>query len=66
MGILQSGVELYDGFSPVLNNIINALNLTVSAFGDMQRISGNDVDTRSLDGAWGSRKQGDHGDARAQ
>ena len=52
MGILQSGVELYDGFSPVLNNIINALNLTVSAFGDMQRISGNDVDTRSLDGAW--------------
>ncbi len=51
MGTLQSGVELYDGFTAPLMNIVNALNLTVSAFEDMQRMSGNEIDTASLDGA---------------
>lgn len=51
MGTLQSGIELYDGFSAPLYGIINALNLTVSAFEDMQRISGNQIDTSSIDGA---------------
>ena len=51
MGTLRSGVELYDGFTAPLNNIINALNLTVSAFADMQKISGNEIDTSSIDGA---------------
>lgn len=51
MGTLRSGVELYDGFTAPLNNIINALNLTVSAFADMQKISGNEIDTSSIEGA---------------
>ncbi|MCI8811545.1 MAG: hypothetical protein HFF84_15930 [Oscillibacter sp.] len=51
MGTLQSGIELYDGFSAPLYSMINALNLTVSAFEDMQRISGNQIDTSSIDGA---------------
>ena len=50
-GGIQTGVELYDGFTAPLNNIINAINLTVSAFEDFQRISGNEIDTTSLDGA---------------
>ena len=50
MGTLQSGIELYDGFTAPLNNIITALNLTVSAFENMQRVSGNEIDTRSLEG----------------
>ena len=51
MGTLQSGIELYDGFSAPLYSMINALNLTVSVFEDMQRISGNQIDTSSIDGA---------------
>lgn len=48
---IQTGVQLYDGFTGPLTNIVNALNLTVSAFEDMQRASGNDIDTRSIEGA---------------
>lgn len=50
-GGIQTGVELYDGFTAPLNNIISAINLTVSAFEDFQRISGAEIDTASLDGA---------------
>lgn len=51
MGTLQSGIELYDGFSAPLYSMINALNLTVSAFESMQQISGNQIDTAAIDGA---------------
>ncbi len=51
MASIQTGVQLYDGFTGPLTNIVNALNLTVSAFEDMQRASGNDIDIRSIEGA---------------
>lgn len=49
MASIQTGVELYDGFTGPLTSIVNALNLTVSAFEDMQRASGNEIDTRTMD-----------------
>jgi hypothetical protein len=51
MGTLQSGIELYDGFSPVLNGIINSINSTVSVFEDLQRVSSNEIDTSALERA---------------
>lgn len=48
---IQTGIELNDGFSDVLNGIINAVNMTVSAMEDMQQTMNTDMDTTSLDGA---------------
>ncbi len=51
MSGIQTGIELHDQFSNVLNGIIGSVNLAVSAMYDMQEGMGADIDTRSLEGA---------------
>lgn len=51
MSSIQTGIELNDQFSGVLNNIIRSLNLAVSAMYDMQQSMNADIDTSSIEGA---------------
>lgn len=51
MSSIQTGIELNDQFSGVLNNIIGSVNLAVSAMYDMQQSMNADVDTSSIEGA---------------
>jgi tape measure domain-containing protein len=48
---IQTGIELNDQFSGVLNNIVNSVNLAVSAMYDMQQSMNADIDTSSIEGA---------------
>jgi len=48
---IQTGIELNDQFSGVLNNIISSVNLAVSAMYDMQQSMNTDIDTSNLEGA---------------
>lgn len=51
MSSIQTGIELNDQFSGVLNNIISSVNLAVSAMYDMQQSMNTDIDTSSLERA---------------
>lgn len=51
MSSIQTGIELNDQFSGVLNNIISSVNLAVSTMYDMQQSMNADIDTSSLEGA---------------
>lgn len=51
MSSIQTGIELNDQFSGVLNNIISSVNLAVSAMYDMQQSMNADIDTSSLEEA---------------
>ena len=51
MSSIQTGIELNDQFSGVLNNISSSVNLAVSAMYDMQQSMNADIDTSSLEGA---------------
>lgn len=51
MSSIQTGIELNDQFSGVLNNIISSVNLAVSAMADMQQSMNANIDTSSLQGA---------------
>jgi len=48
---IQTGIELNDQFSGILTNIINSVNLAVSAMYDMQESMNADIDTSSIEGA---------------
>lgn len=49
MSSIQTGIELNDQFSGVLNNIISSVNLAVSAMYDMQQSMNADIDTSSIE-----------------
>lgn len=51
MSGIQTGIELNDYFSGVLNNIVNSVNLAVAAMYDMQESMSADIDTSSIDAA---------------
>lgn len=51
MSSIQTGIELNDQFSGVLNNIVNSVNLAISAMADMQQSMNADIDTSSIEGA---------------
>lgn len=51
MSGIQTGIELNDGFSNVIESIINSVNLAVSAMEDMQGAMNAGIDTSSLQGA---------------
>lgn len=51
MSSIQTGIELNDQFSGVLNNIISSVNLAVSAMYDMQQSMNADIDTSSIEEA---------------
>lgn len=57
MSSIQTGIELNDQFSGVLNNIISSVNLAVSAMYDMQQSMNADIDTSRLEGARDEIKQ---------
>ena len=49
--MIQENIELVDRFTAPLNNIINAMNVTISTFETMQRVSGTSMDTNAIEGA---------------
>lgn len=51
MSSIQTGIELNDQFSGVLNSIISSVNLAVSAMYDMQQSMNADIDTSNIEGA---------------
>ena len=51
MATIESSIALYDNFSPVLNNIMDAMNLTIATVHDMQSSMSGSVDTSSIEAA---------------
>ena len=51
MGSISASIQLYDRMSAPLQNIMSALNMTISSMRDMQSTMGSDMDTSSLDAA---------------
>lgn len=51
MAGIQTSIQLFDRMTPVLQSVTNALNITISHFEQMQRVSGNSVDTSALQAA---------------
>lgn len=51
MASIQTGIELNDGFTRILNNIVGSVNLAISAMESMQGTMNADIDTASLEAA---------------
>jgi len=51
MATIRTAIHVYDGMSPGLKAITNALNVTISSFEAMQRASSNAIDTSSIQAA---------------
>ena len=50
MATIRTAIELQDNFSGILNNIVNAVNMSVSAVETMQAAMNGPIDTSSLAG----------------
>lgn len=48
MATIQSSLKLYDGMTPVLRKITNAMNIAISSFEDMEKASSKPFDTAQL------------------
>ncbi len=51
MGSVMTAIELQDNFSNILNQVINSVNLGISAMEDLHQTMNSSVDTASIDGA---------------
>lgn len=51
MATIRTAIQLQDRFTPVIRNMSNALNMTLSSFEALQRASHNAVDTASIQAA---------------
>lgn len=51
MSSIQTGIQLNDQFSMVLNGIVNSVNMAVAAMYDMQQGMSADIDTSGIEGA---------------
>lgn len=51
MATIRTAIQVYDGMSPGLKAITNALNITISSFEALQAASSNAVDTSSIQSA---------------
>ena len=51
MASVQTGIQLNDGFTSVLNSIIGSVSLAVSAMESMREAMNADIDTSALEGA---------------
>lgn len=51
MATIESSIALYDNFSPVLNNIMDAMNLTIASVRDMQNGMSGSIDTSTFEAA---------------
>lgn len=47
---IQTGIELNDQFTGIIYNIINAVNMSVSAMEEMQSTMNSDIDTSGIEG----------------
>lgn len=50
MATIQTGIELNDQFTGVIYNIINAVNMSVSAMEEMQSTMNSDIDASGIEG----------------
>ena len=51
LATIKTAIQMYNGMSPVLQSMTNALNIAISSFETMQNVSSRAVDTRSLQAA---------------
>jgi len=51
MATISTAIELTDRMTAPLHGILNALNLTISGFQDMQNTAAQDIDTSSIEAA---------------
>jgi tape measure domain-containing protein len=51
MATIRTAIELTDGMTTPLHNMLNALNLTIAGFQDMQNTAAQSIDTSSLEAA---------------
>jgi len=51
MATIRTAIQVYDGMTPGLRSITNALNMTISSFEALQTASGNAIDTASIQAA---------------
>ncbi len=51
MGSVMTAIELQDNFTNILNQVINSVNLGISAMEDLHQAMNSSVDTASIDGA---------------
>ncbi|MDS1029162.1 tape measure protein [Bacillota bacterium LX-D] len=51
MATIRTAIQVYDGMTPGLRSITNALNMTISSFEALQSASHNAVDTASIQAA---------------
>ncbi len=51
MGEIRSTIQLANGMTPALQSITNALNMTISHFEQMQRVSRNSIDVTGFEAA---------------
>ncbi|MBQ2801736.1 MAG: tape measure protein [Lachnospiraceae bacterium] len=57
MATIQSSIALYDNFSPVLHNIMDAMNLTIAGVYDLQDSMDNSLDVNSFEAAENAIRQ---------
>ena len=48
MATIRTAIRMYDGMTPALKSVTNAVNVLISSFESMQRVSSNAIDTASL------------------
>ena len=51
MATIRSTIQMFDGTTPALRSISNALNITISSFEALQNASSNAIDTSSIQAA---------------
>lgn len=51
LATIKTAIQMYNGMSPVLQSMTNALNIAISSFETMQNVADRAVDTRSLQAA---------------
>jgi len=53
MATIKSAIQIYDGMSPALRSMTNAMNIALSSFESLQNASSNAIDTASIQAARG-------------
>lgn len=51
MATIQTAINMYDGMSPVIRSMSNALHILIGSFEDMQSTASNPIDTSGIDSA---------------
>ncbi|NLK37820.1 MAG: tape measure protein, partial [Epulopiscium sp.] len=51
MATIRTSIQMFNGMTPGLRSMTNALNTVISSFETMQRVSSNSIDTSSLQAA---------------